>query len=68
MMNYVTPSPTATDETRWKYPLGEAVVKVENDPLPGRRRPSPGSARTTCGWDVLSVPMRLVVELAGAVR
>ncbi len=66
--NYVTPSPSAPDETRWKYPLDEAVVKVEDDP---RRS---GCAQVIA-WvrpqymlgDGLSVPMRLVVKLAAAV-
>jgi len=67
--NYVTPTATATDETRRNYPLGEAVITVENDPrrlgcalVIARLRPH------YMLEDDLSVPMRLVVELAGPVK
>lgn len=67
--NYVTPSPTATDETRRNYPLGEALIKVENDP----RRPgyAQAIARVRPHYmlgDNPSVPMRLVVELPRPVK
>jgi type VI secretion system protein ImpC len=68
IMNYVTPDPTASNEAKRKYPLNEAVIKVEDDP----RRPGCYRAiawlRPHYMLNELSVSMRLVSELPPAAR
>lgn len=68
VMNYVTPDLTASDETKRKYPLNEAVVKVEDDP----RRPGCYRAiawlRPHYMLNELTMSMRLVSELPEAAR